>query len=268
MEKSSEPQQHFIVRWLRIAGVAVLNVVVLAFFTAFLRNEPLGLITIISIIADSMSITLGILGIWFFFEAEKLNRTTAVQLETMSTTVNDLRYQLWQMVKDTIAKSGAMGDTWNQDEIRKSIEIIREQAENNKAIDPEAILNAIDGLARQMEASRSNQATNGVPPWTPTISPLPKDDLGVIIRFIISNWNKFPMRANQFFRLLRPELHRAYDGGILIRHIVNHGLLKVLGNDDPTQITVDASKQLTVTTSIDEDNTQPEPKTKDTHPIE
>ena len=113
-------------RWIRVAAIALLNVLVLSFLAAYFSNQRLDLMTTIGIVADTMGVVTGLLGIWFFFLAEQLNRSTAINVERTTKMVEELQKQMWNMIERTFSTLIARDEEGRQQEARVAVGALRE----------------------------------------------------------------------------------------------------------------------------------------------
>lgn len=190
-------------RWLKIALLASVNVLILALFAGYFDNQAISLLDVIGIIADAMGIVLGLLGIWFFFLSEGLNRTTAINLERTTATVNDLRDQMWGMIQKTFNTFVERESTEQADETRQAIEQLKEQARSTNGAIPHEFVQAIDALNKRLdsiERQRESMAAITASPLNSTSSRVPS--LRYVKDVIKNHSLEFPMSAHRLLSLL------------------------------------------------------------------
>jgi hypothetical protein len=147
--QTKEPQ--FVVwLWVKLCLVAIANVIILGLFAAYFKGQPLGILDIVGIIADSSGIITGLLGIWFFFLSERLNRSTTLNMERTTATVEDLRVQMWGMIQKTFTRflEGENKDTIEK--TKQDIENLRQQLDQQN-ITPSQLQQALEMLIKRIE---------------------------------------------------------------------------------------------------------------------
>jgi hypothetical protein len=212
----TDQPQYVVGQWVRITFIAVINIAILAAFAAYFDNQSLGLLEVISIIADSMGIVLGLLGIWFFFLSERLNRSAALNLERTTRTVEDLRVQMWEMINKTFNMFVKNESAEQADEIRNDIEQLRNQIQQQDGAIPGEVLQTIENLNKRLDSiERRNQSLGTIATPRSQLSDLsnvgvPSRD--ILMTVISENIDKFPMR----FKDLYLKLQKAGHGGPLV----------------------------------------------------
>jgi hypothetical protein len=140
-----------VLKWIKIAGIAIINILILGAFAAYFRNQTLSLMDVIGIVANSMGIVTGLLGIWFFFQSEELNRKTEMSLEKITTTVNELDKNMWAMIKQTFDKFVKTETKEEKEEIKLELDKLKKIFEKNgTAANPE-VLGTISRLNNRIE---------------------------------------------------------------------------------------------------------------------
>jgi hypothetical protein len=72
-------------------GIAVTNVLVLGLFAAYFSGQKVDLLLVIDLVGNTVATATGLLGVWYFFQAEALNMDSARTLQRITETVADLR---------------------------------------------------------------------------------------------------------------------------------------------------------------------------------
>jgi len=167
-------------RYIRTASIALLNVVLLVLFASYFSNQRLELINVVGIFADSIGITTGLLGIWFYFLSEELNRSASLNLQKTADTVSDLRNQMWDMIeKSFYSKDDTRGEI---EKIKELIQDTLDTEDPNVSMpkgDLELLLGRIGTVEESVETIRSF-STPSSSPTTSSSKPLdygPKDAL-------------------------------------------------------------------------------------------
>ena len=166
---AQQPTRRSLRRWLLLGVVGVVNVLLLAFFGAYWRNEPLSIAAVISILGSAFGIALGLLGILFFFISEQLNRRTSENLEFIRTTASDLRVELWRMIQQIFDRFLIPNTTQQEEDLRSLIDDLKSKVD--QVPDLEATIGDLEGRLAEVETQR--EAFQSVPsaPVVPTISP-------------------------------------------------------------------------------------------------
>ncbi|HMZ08198.1 MAG TPA: hypothetical protein PK078_11315 [Anaerolineales bacterium] len=244
-EFKSEDQHHefTVKRWLQWGGIAVINVLILAFFSSYFKDEPLSLLGIISVLADSTGIVLGLLGIWFFFLSEKLNKDTAVNLEKTTSAVEELRDQMWDMIQKTFNTFVEKENKEKVEETKDAIEQLKQQVQSeNKPISSD-VLAALDKISDRINTLEQKEQLFVKPlSRIATVSEIsPKQ----IRQLIVDLFDQFPMSANDLSDKVKEKF--AVSGSALefIQALVNRGYFVTLDDKNPT------GKELTGITIMD-----------------
>jgi len=191
--------------WVKITLIAIANVIVLGLFAAYFDGQALGLIDVIEIIANSMGIVTGLLGVWFFFLSERLNRDTSVNLERITTTVGELRTQMWEMIQKTFNRF-LQGESKDEiEEVKKAIDTIRQQLNSKEEISP-TVAQALDTLLdriNKLERQKEFVIPTSIQSLTQEVSdPARRMRLNDILSFM-QRFLRDPIDRRQFFNHLR-----------------------------------------------------------------
>jgi hypothetical protein len=89
--KTTGRHPHRGARWLTYGGIALINVLVLGLFAAYFSGQKVDLLLVIDLVGNTVATATGLLGIWYFFQAEALNMDSARTLQCITETVADLR---------------------------------------------------------------------------------------------------------------------------------------------------------------------------------
>lgn len=149
IDPPQQPQRFTVRNLLRVSFLAFLNILILAFFAAYFSNQRLDLIDTIGVVGDSVGVVTGLLGIWFFFQSEQLNRTTAVNLERTTATVDDLRNQMWKMIQETFASLTTRDDG---KDVELALGIVREYAKKEGNSIPDELKQALQVIESRVES--------------------------------------------------------------------------------------------------------------------
>lgn len=147
-------------RWFRTGVLVTANLIVLCMFAAYFQNQRLDLLEIIGIVSNSFGIITGLLGVWFFFLSERLNRTTASNLERTTAVVDDLRNQMWQMIQQTF-------NTFVKNDEKASAEAAEEAVEklrNPKTVSSEELEKATETIIKRLEVLEKQREISTIAP--------------------------------------------------------------------------------------------------------
>lgn len=216
-------------RWLRIMALIVANLLVLAGLAAYFKNQTISLIDVIGIIADGMGIITGLLGIWFFFLSERLNRTTAINLERTTSTVNDLREQMWEMIQKTFSTFVERENREQIEETRQAIEALKEDlGKQEGSLNPQ-ILQTLNALSRRIDTiERQRDNVVSLKPLVERESPPEKELSESLIKgIILDNIDKFPLDARKIYATITREGVATGSGPETMADLVDKGYFVV-----------------------------------------
>lgn len=218
-------------QWLKVTAIAVLNVLILAFLAAYFENQPLSILGVISVIADSMGIVIGLLGIWFFFLSESLNRTTAINLERTTSTVNELRDQMWEMIQKTFNTFVERENKEKVEETKQAIEDLRKQVQkDNKPISSDVLV-ALEKISDRINTLEQRERIIA----RPLSRRISVADVSTrqIRELSMNLLHRFPMTASDLYDEVKEKLGEPDDAAKFMRGLVNRGYFEVLDDKDP-----------------------------------
>jgi hypothetical protein len=206
VDPRTEHPAYVVWRWLRMTIAVVANVVVLALFAAYFDDQTLGLLDIISIVADAMGIILGLLGIWFFFLSERLNRTTALNLERTTASVDVLHDQMWSMIQKTFNKFVAQESEEKAEAAREQIQELKEQVKSSDSVDTDKFIQAIEALSKRIDTMERQRESMAPALFNESnVSRMKQRHYG--LSAIADNIDKFPMSIGIFIEMLATQMH-------------------------------------------------------------
>ena len=242
--ENRNPRPEFTVRkWLKVTLIAVINVLILAFISSYFDGQPLSLLEVISVIADSMGIVLGLLGIWFFFLSENLNRTAAINLERTTSAVSELRDQMWEMIQKTFNTFVEKENKEKVEETKDAIEQLKQQVQqDNKPISSE-VLAVIDKISDRINTleQREKLFVKPVSRATATSDISPRQIRELVIDF----FDQFPMSASDLSDKIGDKIGAFGNALEFMQTLVNRGYLEILNDKDTI------SKELTGSSMMD-----------------
>lgn len=148
--------------WAKFLSIAVLAVLVLAFFGSYFSNQKLELITVIGIIGDSMGIATGILGILFYFMSERLNRESSRTLLRTEGIVKELHEQMWTMIERAFDTSLMARDDSAKKDTEEAMEEIEKEGpqELSDAASKKSVQSALDAINKRLDTLSERTRTS------------------------------------------------------------------------------------------------------------